>query len=154
MTKEQFEAQAMPLRDTMHRVTVSLLARPHDRADAVQSCLLKAWQYRDRLRDQARFRPWLLRILVNECHSLLRRDMRFLLVDVPDAHADEAVDTGDLRDAIQALPEKLRLPVLLHYVEDIPLREVAQALGIPEGTVKSRLSRARGLLKSAVREEV
>lgn len=152
MTKEQFEAQTLALRDTMHRVAASLLARPHDRADAIQSCLLRAWQHRERLRDEAHFRPWLLRILVNECHTVLRKSRRMVLTGMPDA-PQQMPDSG-IRDAIQALPERLRLPVMLHYVEDLPIREVAQAMGIPEGTVKSRLSRARALLKSAICEEV
>ncbi len=152
MTKAQFEAETLALRDTMYRISVGLLGYSPDRADAIQSCLLKAWQHRDRLRDAVAFKPWILRILVNECRTVQRKGMRVSLADVPDT--PQEMPGRDLRDAIQGLPPKLRLPVLLHYVEDMPIGDVARSLGVPAGTVKSRLSRARELLRMAIGEEV
>lgn len=154
MTKEQFESQVLALADTMYRVSCSLLRRPQDRHDAMQSCLLRAWEHRNRLRDESRFRAWLLRILVNECHTLLRRGMRLVLTDAPEATQEDALPDRFLRDAIEALPVPLRLPVVLHYVEGLTTVEVGRVLGIPPGTVKSRLSRARTQLKQTIGEEV
>lgn len=152
MTKEQFEENILNLADTMHRISKSLLARPQDRDDAIQNCLLKAWQSRQRLRDLDCFRPWALRILVNECHSLLRKSMRMVPMEMPD-EPQEMPDVF-LYEAIQALPERYRLPLLLYYVEDFSIKETAQTLRIPEGTVKSRLHKARNELKLTIREEV
>lgn len=151
MEKEQFETLAMELADTMYRVSSGLLRRPQDRHDAMQSCLLKAWQARHRLRDPARFRPWLLRILINECHTLLRKNRRLVYTDIPEQ--PHHMPDSSLHDAVMALPERYRLAVLLHYVEGASVAETALALGIPEGTVKSRLSQARRRLREALGEE-
>lgn len=151
MTKAFFEEQAMALADSLYRVSASLLRRPADRQDAIQDALLKAWEKRHTLREEHLFRPWLMRILVNECHTLLRKTRRILLVDPPEQ------DTGQvnsaLRETVMELPEKIRLVMVLHYMEDMPVTEVAEALRIPAGTVKSRLSRGRELLRTTLREE-
>ena len=83
MTKDDFEDQAMALADTMYRVSSMLLRRPQDRQDAMQSCLLRAWQNRHQLRKMDRFKPWLMRILVNECHTLLRKSRSMVLTHIP-----------------------------------------------------------------------
>lgn len=152
MTKQQFENQALALTDTLYRISCTMLPRLHDRADAVQSCLLKAWQKLPTLRDEANFRPWLIRILINECRMIYRKDKRLLYTDAPEK--TQNLPDHTLRDAILALPEVLRLPVVLHYVEGASVRETAIALSIPEGTVKTRLRRARSLLKETLAEEV
>lgn len=152
MTKDQFEEQVLALANTMYRVSSGLLASIPDRHDAMQSSLLKAWQHRNKLRDQNRFRAWLIRILINECHTILRKSKNTLYVEVP----EQSVELPDhsWSDAIMKLPEKYRMVVILHYVEQVHVNETAQILGIPSGTVKSRLSRARQLLVDELREEV
>lgn len=151
MTKEQFEERAMALADTMYRVSSTLLRRPPDRHDAIQSALVHAFEHRARLRDPARFDAWLLRILVNECYTLLRKNRRLVLAEAMPEAVQPSPDPF-LRDAIMALPEHVRLPFVLHYAEGLHIAEVAQVLRIPPGTVKSRLSRARTLLQKALEE--
>lgn len=152
MTKDDFEAQAMALADTMYRVSAMLLRRPEDRKDAMQSCLLRAWGNRHQLRQRDRFKPWLMRILVNECHTLLRKSRNMVLTDIP----RQGIDAPDLalRHSVEALPLKLREVVALHYMEGWPVAQVSKALGIPQGTVKSRLSRARDILRAQWTQEV
>lgn len=151
MTKDDFEGQIMELADTMYRVSSMLLRRPEDRKDAMQSCLLRAWRNRRQLRQRERFKPWLMRILVNECHTLLRKSRKMVLMEVP----QQGIDSPDLalRQTVEALPLKLREAVALHYMEGWPVAEVSKALGVPPGTVKSRLSRARELLRDEWKEE-
>ncbi len=157
MTQAAFEERITALTETLYRVSATLLPRPCDRQDAVQSCILKAWRHCGGVRDERAFRPWLIRILINECYTLLRKGKRMVLAEPPengyDPHSAQARDQ-DLRDAIDALPEKQRLAVVLHYIEDASVEEIAKALRIPVGTVKSRLSAARAALRSALREEV
>lgn len=152
MTSDCFAQQALLLADAMYRVSSMLLRRPEDRQDAIQNCLLKAWSRQQQLRDMARFKPWIMRILVNECHTLLRKNRRLVYVDAP----EQAADPPDLalRQCVEALPVKLREVVALHYMEGWPVAEVAIALKIPLGTVKSRLDRARKLLRCEWQEEV
>lgn len=152
MTKEQFEQQAIGLTNMMYRVSSSILPQQCDQHDAMQGCLLKAWQHREGLRNESSFRPWLMRILVNECYRIIRKNRNLVYAEVPEM-AGEVPQSG-LKEAIQALPEKLRLPIVLHYIEGMNVEETARILRIPVGTVKTRLRRARALLKEQIGEEV
>lgn len=153
MTKAFFEQQSMALSDALYRVSTTLLRRPVDRQDAMQSCLLRAWERRHTLREERLFRAWLMRILINECHTLLRKNRHLIYTDtLPEPDAPQAADPA-LRDAVLDLPEKIRVTVALHYMEDVPVEEVAHTLRIPTGTVKSRLSRGRQLLRERLQEE-
>ena len=73
MTEADFEARVTALTEDMYRVAATLLRGHHDRQDAVQECIWKAWRNLRYLRDDAAFRPWLMRILINECRNLARR---------------------------------------------------------------------------------
>ncbi len=152
MTQEAFEAEVTRLTQSMYRVSFALLPRLQDRQDAVQNAILKAWQHKDRLRDESRFASFLLKVLVNECHTIRRKTKRELYIPIPEEGAG-LPDTA-LREAVSALPEKLKAAVVLHYLEGASEEETARILRIPKGTVKSRLSRARMLLQKALSKEV
>ena len=147
MERAEFTARVQAMTDRLYRIACGQLSEEQDRRDAVQETLLKAWANLPRLRHEAYFETWVIRILLNECHNLQRRAHR----EAPLANAPELVApaTGDaaVRDAVRALPEKLRTAVLLHYVEGYPIREAARILRVPAETVKSRLRRARALLR-------
>ncbi len=147
MTNEDFTTRVLNMQGTLYRVSCSILHRPCDREDAVQSAIERAWSKRLALRDEARFEGWLTRILINECYTLLRKNRRELLTDTfPDSQAPPDANP-DLYRFFSALPDKLRLPMVLHYVEGMDLKEVAQTLQLPLGTVKSRLMRGREKMK-------
>jgi len=154
MTSEVFAQRIVEMQPTLYRVSYSLLRQPHDRDDAVQECIRKAWEKQDRLRDERTMKAWVTRILINECYNVLRHGQRETPADElpeppmpPDAHPA-------LHNAILCLVDKLRVPVVLHYMEGYELTEIAGMLRIPAGTVKSRLSRARKLLREMLEEEV
>ncbi len=155
MTDQQFTARILAMQDTLYRVSYSLLpVRLCDREDAVQACIEKAWRQRDRLREDAYLETWMIRILINECKMLLRKRRRELLTDkVANAQAPPASSNLELHDLLLALPERLRLPAVLYYVEDKDLAEIARVLRVPEGTVKSRLHSARRMLKDELEKE-
>lgn len=143
MTRNEFTRQVEQLQGTLYRIAATVLVQPCDREDAVQSAILKAWQHLPRLREDDRFSPWLIRIMLNECYALLRRRKREIPVDtLPELPVPEAGDP-DLYRFFVNLPDKLRMVMVLHYVEGYPVREIAQILHLPQGTVKSRLARGR-----------
>lgn len=155
MTSDQFAERIVGMQETLYRVSYSILAQPADREDAVQECIRKAWQKRDKLRDPKLMQTWVVRILINECYTLHRKRKRELLYDQPPERTAPPGADSDLHDEVLALPEELRLPVVLHYMEGYRLEEIAGILRIPEGTVKSRLHRARKELRMVLmREEV
>jgi RNA polymerase sigma-70 factor (ECF subfamily) len=127
-----------------------LILRDGERAqDATQEALIAAWRDLRGLRDPDRFEPWLRRLLVNACYREARRERRRLHIEGqvrPSAalEADPSSSTADrdeLRDAFAALVPEQRALIVLHFYLGLPMHETALALGVPVGTVKSRLHR-------------
>ncbi len=117
MTHEAFVQAAMTMEGTLYRIASSLLTQLCDREDAVQSALEKAWQKQGALRDESKFGGWLVRILINECYALLRRRRHEIPEEtLPEAPAFPNADP-DLYRFFSGLPDKSRLPMVLHYVE-------------------------------------
>ena len=154
MDKEAFGTQVMAMRDTLYRVSATLLRREADREDAVSEAIARALVKLPGLRHPEAFESWMIRILINECYNILRHNKREIAVDeVPDVYfAPE--DSRELYRAFQALEEKYRLPMVLHYVEGYNVDEVARMLRRPEGTIKSQLMRGRKMLRQALDGEV
>ncbi len=146
MTKEQFGDAVVSQLGMLHSVSYSLLPNPHDQADAVQECVKKALLKRETLRDDRYFKTWLVRILINECHSIHRAKRRFIPTESIEIVAPPNVNT-ELFDAMNRLDEKLRLPLTLHHIAGYATREIAGILHITESTVKYRLVRGRALLQ-------
>lgn len=158
MDERDFETMVRRMTPKLYRMAMSILWNDADAADAIQEAILTAWQKQGSLRDAARFEAWLTRILINECHSQQRRH-RFRTVPIEETldGADEPrlepADTA-LRDALRALPEKLRLPLILHHLEGYDLDEVARMLRLSEPAVRGRIYQARKRLKAMLDEEV
>ena len=148
--------------------TATLLGAGPAAEDVVQEALVKAYRSLGRFRDGAPFRPWLLRIVANEARNHHRTEARRgareqtsttlspeLLGAVPADPADEAVRDQRRREllaAVAALSEPLRQVVTCRYLLDLDEAETATVLGLPRGTVKSRLSRGLARLRPAMEE--
>ena len=126
--------------------------------DATQDALVRAWRDLPGLRDPDRFAAWLHRLTVNACLDLLRRrrrrpaEVKLDHVDVagPADPASVIVDRDALDQALSRLGADARAVVVLHYYLGLPISEVADALRIPAGTVKSRLNRSLTTLRSEI----
>lgn len=145
MDKDTFTRLAMEQKRTLYRVAISYTGHLPDAEDAMQEALLRAWDKRHTLRDEAFFGTWLTRILINECKTLLRRRRRLIPAEQLPQAAPAAPDDAAalLREELMALPEKYRLPLVLHVLEGYAIRDIAQMLRLPEGTVKTRIARAK-----------
>ena len=153
MDKAEFSERVMAIQGRLYRVSYGLLREPQDRMDAVQEAILKAWHNLNRLRNEKFLETWLTRILINECHNVQRARQRLVPLEVvPEPIAPPEGANARLHDALMALPEHMRLPVMLYYMEGYKTREIAQILKLPEGTVKTRLKRARQELKNMLSE--
>lgn len=152
MTREEFSGHIIAMQDTLYRVSYGMLLNRQDVDDAVQECILKAWRSREKLRDVRYIQTWVIRILINECYALMRSRRSTVSLDsVQQIEAPTDTSNEDLYEAIAALPDKLRLPVILHYTEGYKEAEIAGMLKCPLGTVKTRLRKARALLKESLR---
>lgn len=149
MDEKQFCQRVEPARDKLFRIAYTLLHNEQDCSDALQEALLRAWQNLDRLREERYFDTWLVRILINECKRL--RTRRQPVVSVPAAPFEP--DDRPLHDALQAMDERYRLPLVLHYLEGYSLEEIAWLLRVPTGTVKSRMHAGRRKLRDILEED-
>ena len=148
-TRDEFADAVTRHSRRMYRAARSVLDSGADAEDAVSQAILQAWQSLDKLRDKDAVRPWLVKIAVNCAYALRRKQKRVVyLDDLPqEPAAPPPAQYDGLWEAVCALPPDRRAAVTLFYYEDMPEREIAKVLGVPLGTVKSRLSRARKQLK-------
>lgn len=147
----------------LYGLCLSLCADPTEADDLYQDTWVQVIKHIDRYDSSRPFEPWLTRICVNTYRNFLRRVARSPLLhfktnEEKDAllnaiPAQEREDYRPLYCAIDQLPEKYRLTVLLYYFREMDVAATAQTLGVPEGTVKSRLSKARKLLKEVLQRE-
>lgn len=153
MNKQEFTRRVLAVENKLYRISCGMLKNPQDRMDAVQEAVTKAWANVHSLRREEYFETWLTRILINECHNIQNARKNIVPLDSLSEQGAYEGNNKPLRDAILALEMQLRLPVLLYYMEGYKLREIAQILRIPEGTVKTRLTRAKKKLKSLLEED-
>lgn len=153
MNNEEFTRAILGMTDTLYRIASTQLPQRADREDAVQECLRRAWEKRHRLRDERYLHTWVIRILLNECHTLQRRMSRTLPMEEIPA-MQHCREESPLKAALLRLEERYRVPILLHYLEGYSVAEVAQILRVPQGTVKTWLFRGRRALKEYLNEEV
>ena len=145
----------------LDRAARLILRDPELARDAVQEALIRAWRDLRGLRDPDRFDAWLHRLTVNACLDIARHRRRRVIeveldpIDMPDVvdMAGALADRDIVDSAMRRLDESSRAIVVLHYFLGMPLTDVASALGIPIGTVKSRLHRALGEMRVAVGTE-
>ncbi|HEX2032342.1 MAG TPA: sigma-70 family RNA polymerase sigma factor [Actinomycetota bacterium] len=166
--EERFEREALPLLQEMYGAALRLARNPSDAEDLVQETYLRAYRAFATFEPGTNLRAWLYRILTNAFINLYRKRQRqpqtvsedevpeWYLYDrlaerdveaSAEAQVLDSIPDEDVQRALQDLPEQFRLAVLLADVEGFSYREIAEILGIPIGTVMSRLHRGRRALE-------
>ena len=147
-----FQAEVRRIEKLMYRVSMSYLGNAEDAADAVQDTLAKAWEKRATLSRPGQFKPWVMRILANRCKDVLRRRRRKSFYPLEEDTV--AVDMPEPQPPVLAAMEKLkpecRIVMILYYVDGWTVQQIADSLGIPLGTVKTRMRSARKRLKQTL----
>jgi RNA polymerase sigma-70 factor (ECF subfamily) len=156
--EEAFASLAVAAGDRLHAVAHRILRDIDLAEDATQQALLTIWRDLPQLRDPARFDAWSYRLLVRACYAEGRRTRRWgpnltlLPADEPKVAEglSSVVDRDQLERGFRRLSIDHRVVVVLHHYLDLPLEEVADAVGVPIGTVRSRLHHAMRGLRAAL----
>ncbi len=146
--------------DRVFAICMRMLRDREAALDAVQDTFIAVFRKAGRFSGRSAFSTWLYRVAVNTCYDSLRRQRRRPTVPLPE-HSDPADSAGeddfrsvevrpDIAAALAELPAEFRAAVVLADLEDLPLQEVGDILGVPVGTVKSRVFRGRRLLAEAL----
>ena len=152
MEQAFFEKEAAACAGMLYWVAYTVLRNDADCQDAVQDALLKAWAGRNQLKNEQYFRTWLIRILINASHDILRKRKRTASPDMLQ-EPSEAFPDLSLAEALGRLPEKLRVPLMLCYSENMTHQEISRALHLPVTTVQSRLRQGKRWLRKELKED-
>jgi RNA polymerase sigma-70 factor (ECF subfamily) len=165
----RFRTAALPYMSDVYTLARYLLRNPADAEDAAQECYLRAFRHFDTFRGGP-IKPWLLAILRNVCRAEYARRGALAAVQAdgkeeeaeaasedlwgnasasPEADSLRRFDTDTVQRLIARLPDQFREALVLREVNDLSYREIAEVIGVPVGTVMSRLARARTLLREA-----
>lgn len=148
MDKVTFTQKVLDCEPTLYRMSMSILKNEKDCEDAVQEAILKAYEKLCTLKKEEYFSTWLVRILINTCNKQLRYKKRNVVTDeIFEGTAENPYVSTEIFMALENLPPKIRTTMVLYYIEEYSVKEIKSILKIPEGTVKSRLSKGRSLLK-------
>ena len=160
--REAFGQLARKYQDRVYNLALQIVGNSEDAMDVTQDTFLQALSHLDSFRRSSRFYTWLYRIAYNCSIGCVRRRRRSVSmesiteeygdtfvsnVDAPDARASRADDVAILRDALQKLSAEYREPLILREIEGANYEQIAETLGVPIGTVRSRLHRARAALR-------
>ena len=153
----------------LYYIALSMLRNPHDAEDVTQTTFIQAWNHINMLQSPYALKSWLTKILRNSCMDLLRKNkpiffadedmpfeetlyeenVEFLPADIMDKKETQRL----VRGIVENLPESQRETIILYYFEMMPVVEIADVMGVSEGTVKSRLYHGRLAIKSGVEEQ-
>ena len=155
--REAFQQVAFALSDRLFGVAHRVLRDFDAAGDALQMALVRIWRDLPSLRDPDRIEAWAHRALVHACQDQLRRDRRgasaLRIVErepVADDHSGPVTDREEVERAFRRLNADQRAVIVLQYYRDLSLPEIAELLGIPLGTVRSRAHYAKQLLRAAI----
>lgn len=141
---------------TLYRVAFSILRTEDEINDAISNTTVIVFEKIHTLKNEEYFKTWLTRILINECYKIYNQNKKIIYLENYDQEKLTYNDTyvnDEIKNVIEKLDKDLKQIVILYYFEDFSVKEISKIIKIPEGTVKSRLSRARKELEKALLAE-
>lgn len=158
ISKEEYVELINENRAKMYKTAMAILRNDEDACDAIQEALLSSYKSLKNLKNKDFFVTWITRILINKCYDIIQKNKKIVYVDDQITentlgYYDTYKTESTLEYVISRLDEELRQIVVLYYYDELKVGEISNILLIPEGTVKSRLSRARKKIEEVLEKE-
>lgn len=145
MSEQEYTELISKYQHEMYYIALSILKNETYAQDAVAEAILKAFE--SRKKEKEKFKAWLIRIVVNVSCTQMKKNKKIILMDKIDLPPRQEGIALGLWEEVMKLEYKFRIAIILFYYEDLSAKEIAAILHIPEGTVRSRLTRARNKLR-------
>jgi RNA polymerase sigma-70 factor (ECF subfamily) len=153
ISKDEFADLVIENQISMYRLAMSILKNTSDAEDAVSETILTAYEHLYSLKKPDSFKTWIMTILSNVSKDMLKKKKKVDLYNEPDMlETTVKEDSTEIWEFVLTLSEEYSQVVILYYYEGFTSKEIAKILHIPEGTVKSRLSRARNRLQQIIQD--
>ncbi|MHC1685250.1 MAG: RNA polymerase sigma factor [Clostridiaceae bacterium] len=153
--KDAFVAVMESYKFQLYRIGRTLLSNEEDIGDAMQETVLKTFKGIASISKLESFKSWIFKIMINECNNILRSKKKlniFTKLFKEESYVDDYnFENEPVMKGIKSLKEDFKKVIILYYYEDLSVKDIAEILEISEGTVKSRLSRARGKLSEILK---
>ena len=151
---DSIEAVMHTYGNMLFRLCLITLGNVSDAEDVVQETIIKYMQKAPKFNNKEHEKAWLIKVATNKCRDILRYKSRYPMVEIDEitAFTKESADNGIL-DALMMLPERFRVVLVLYYVEEYSIEDIAKFIGKTTSAVKMRLQKGRKLLKETYRKE-
>lgn len=146
---EAFVSLVKQYEDVLYNTARRMLNNDEDAADAMQDAIIQAYEKLHTLRKNAYFNTWIYKILINQCNRILNKNKNLVEFDIHthSAQRENPVGNMELEEALNNLNPDYKIAFTLYYIHGMNTREIGEFLNEPEGTIKSRLSRGKSLLR-------
>jgi RNA polymerase sigma-70 factor (ECF subfamily) len=149
-SKEMFCALVTEHRQSLFFTAKSILKNDADAEDAVCNAVMKAFENFSQLKETGFFRSWITRIVINEAYNIYRKNKNIQSMEEISVEPSYTDHHDEMWEIVNSLEEEYRTVIILFYYNDIPIKQIADYLGIAQGTVKSRLNRGRRKLRELI----
>ena len=156
---EDFESLIKNVKVKMYKTAMAILKNDDDACDAIQEALTSAYQNFEKLREKQYFDTWIIRILMNKCYDIINKNKKMIYlnqkleIDSNEHYYDVYKEESLLENVLNQIDVDLKTVALLYYYDSFSVKDISNMINIPEGTVKSRLSRAREQIYNILKKE-
>ena len=146
---ETFEELVTKMKEKLYKTGMAILKNDDDTCDAIQETLISAYKNFNSLKEKKFFSTWITRILINKCYDIIKKNKKISYIneqmEQPEnaSYYDIYKEESSLERVLNSIDQDLKLVTVLYYYDEFSIKEISEMINIPEGTVKSRLSRAR-----------
>ena len=156
---EAFERLINTVKVKLYKTGMAILKNDDDVCDAIQETLMSAYKNFGSLKEVQFFDTWITRILINKCYDIIKKNKKVaylneqMEVEANESYYDRYKEDSTVERVLSQISQELKLVTVLYYYDEFSINEISEMLNIPEGTVKSRLARARDKMYEILKME-